>query len=74
MFSEKKAHKRLKLTQSLSYCKLKARLHSDIALHNISPFEPVIKRVNENFIKGKVKCDSLTSHLSKQNKTKRLIV
>ena len=28
-----------------------------------------IKRVNENLIKGQVKSDSLTSHLSKQNKT-----
>ena len=29
----------------------------------------IIKRVNENLIKGKVKSDSLTSDLSKQNKT-----
>ena len=44
---------------------LKARLHSDITLDNISPFVPLIGRYNE----GKVKSDSLTSHLSKQNKT-----
>ena len=44
---------------------LKARLHSDIALDNISPFVPLIGR----YIEGKVKSDSLTSHLSKQNKT-----
>mgnify|MGYP000500715003 CR=1 FL=1 len=31
--------------------------------------DTIIKRVNENLIKGKVKSDSLTSDLSKLNKT-----
>ena len=43
MLSGTNVQKQFKLTQFL-FCKRRARLHNDIALHNVSSFEPLIGR------------------------------